>query len=226
MAALTPFLPGLPALASPHKGRRRCASTLTQGWTLTPLLPGDPSQDLWDFLTFWYVRVRQDSEHASLWGEIGFSPSRFVLAFTQVPLVLVHQEHLPWHQADGLMMAVWLDDIVPGVRARLHQWVAPPYRHPRVSLVLGRAILRYLFDDFDVQLLEGRTPVGNRLGIRYALRLGFRPVATLPYGEWAWTPDGARTMTPVVQTQLTRDAWRAAQSSAGGLEENRDAFAL
>ena len=220
MATLAPLLPGLPALVSRHKGRRRCASTLAHGWTLTPLMRQEPSPQLWDFLTFWYMRVRGEGEHASLWGELGLSPSKFVLGFSAVPLILVHQQQLPWHQAEGLMMAVWLDDIVPGVRARLHQWVAPPYRHPRVSLTLGDTILYYLFTEMGLQLLEGRTPCANRLGIRYALRLGFHPVATLPYGEWDWTPEGTKTITPVVQSQLTIDTWRASQEATPRGEED------
>jgi hypothetical protein len=222
MALSAPLLPGLPGLAPQRKGRRRCASTLTQGWTLTPRVQQEPSPLLWDFLTFWYMRVRGDGEHASLWGELGLSPSTFVLGFSQAPLILVHQQVLPWHDAAGLMMAVWLDDLVPGLRARLHQWVAPPYRHPRVSLTLGDAILAYLFTEMGLQLLEGRTARGNRLGIRYALRLGFRPVATLPYGEWTWTPEGTKTITPVVQSQLTIDAWRAAQGVSHSNEEEKD----
>jgi hypothetical protein len=56
--------------------------------------------------------------------------------------------------------------------------------------------------------------VTNRAGIRYALRLGFRRVATLPYGEWSWTPAGTKTITPVVQSQLCAEDWRAAQEGA------------
>ena len=81
-----------------------------------------------------------------------------------------------------------------------------------MSQLLGQAVLRYLFDAMGFQLLEGRTPVGNRAAVRYACRLGFTLVATLPYGEWAWAPDGTKTLTAVVQSQLTVDAWRAAQA--------------
>jgi hypothetical protein len=211
MTTPAPFVPGLPALASRRPGRRRCAPLLTQAWTLTPLLASEPTPALLDFLTLWYLRVRQEGEHAALWGERGFSPSHFVLTYTHVPLLLVHAEARAWTEVEGLMMAAWLDDVVPGIRARLHQWVAPPYRHPHVSLLLGQALLDYLFTQASFLLLEGRTPVGNRLGVRYALRLGFRPVATLPYGEWAWAADGTRSITAVMQTQLTCDDWQQRQ---------------
>jgi hypothetical protein len=215
MALHAPLLPGLPGLAPQRKGRRRCASQLDHGSVLQLLLAEGPSSVRCDFLALWYARVRELGEHASLWGEVGLSPSRFVLTFLEAPLLLVHHDRLPWEQAEGLMMVVWLDDIVPGVRARCHQWVAPPYRHPRVSTFLGQAILRYLFDEMGFRLLEGRTPVDNHLGIRYARRLGFRLVATLPYGEWAWAPDGTKTITAVVQSQLTVDEWRLASSAPG-----------
>jgi hypothetical protein len=161
------------------------------------------------------MRVWQDGEHAALWGEVGLSPSHCVLTFAHVPLVLVHAAHRPWEDAAGLMMAVWLDDIVPGLRARVHQWVAPPYRHPHVSQALGQAVLQVLFEGAGFHLLEGRTPVGNRGGIRYARRLGFRLVATLPYGEWTWTPEGTKTRTAVVQSQLTVEEWRQRQQTEG-----------
>ena len=213
MAMTAPLLPGLPGLAAQRKGRRRCASSLEHGWTLTPLLQPEPSPAFWDFLSLWYMRVRQAREHASLWGEVGLSPSKFVLAFTSVPLLLLHHDASPWDHPEGLCMVGWLDDIVPGLRARCHQWVAPAYRHPRVSAILGQGLLRYLFEEMGLQMLEGRTPVGNRLAVRYARRLGFRPVATLPYGEWVWALDGTKTCTPVVQSQLTIDEWRAAHLS-------------
>lgn len=212
-----PLIPGLPGLApAPRKGRRRCAPTLTHGWTLTPLVTCPDAMALSDFLTLWYARVRQEGEHASLWGQMGLSPTRFVLAFTSVPLLLLHDERSVWHDADGLMMACWLDDAVPNVRARVHQWVAPPYRHPKVSLLLGHALLHCLFEHMGLLMLEGRTPVGNRAGVRYARRLGFRHVATLPYGELAWTPEGSATITPVWQSLLTREEWRATQADAAG----------
>ena len=212
MAPAAPFVPGLPGLVPARKGRRRCAAHLGHGWTLTPLLQPEPSPILWDFLTLWYTQVRQEQEHASLWGEVGLSPSRFVLAFTSVPLILLHHDACPWNHPEGLCMGVWLDDVVPGVRARCHQWVAPAYRHPRVSVVLGQRMLRYLFEEMGFQMLEGRTPINNRLALRYARRLGFRRVAILPYGEWAWALDGTKTLTPVVQSQLTVDEWRAAHN--------------
>jgi RimJ/RimL family protein N-acetyltransferase len=211
MALAIPLLPGLPAVGPRPKGRRRCAAHLEHAWTLTPLVDPTPGQALYDFLALWYARVREIGEHASLWGEVGLSPSRFVGTFAQIPMVLLHHERTPWPLAEGLMMAVWLDDIVPDLRARCHQWVAPPYRHPRVSTALGHVLLRYLFDEMGFELLEGRTPVDNHLGVRYARRLGFRAVTTLPYGEWEWTPDGTKTMTPVVQSQLLAADWRHAQ---------------
>jgi hypothetical protein len=208
---VVPLLPGLPTLQPARKGRRRCAAQLEHGWTVTPLVPPAQGQALYDFLALWYARVRADGEHASLWGEVGLSPSRFVGTFAQVPMVLLHDDRRPWQHGEGLMMVTWIDDIVLDLRARVHQWVAPPYRHPRVSTALGHVLLRVLFDDMGLKMLEGRTPVGNHLGVRYARRLGFRPVATLPYGEWAWTPDGTKTMSPVVYSYLTADTWRAAQ---------------
>jgi hypothetical protein len=217
MAIQAPLLPGLPGLAPARRGRRRCASRIDHAWRVTPLTPlqiAEPPTGLWDFLSFWYARVRADGEHASLWGEVGLSPSLFVGTFAQVPLIVAHHELLPWQQGEGLMMVVWLDDVVPGLRARVHQWVASPYRHPTVSLHIGHAVLRHLFDVAGFQMLEGRTPVTNRAGIRYALRLGFRRVATLPYGEWSWTPAGTKTITPVVQSQLCAEDWRAAQEGA------------
>jgi RimJ/RimL family protein N-acetyltransferase len=209
--APAPLLPGLPGLAPVRKGRRRCAAHLEHGWTVTPLVDPTPGQALYDFLALWYARVRDGGEHASLWGQVGLSPSRFVGTFAQIPLVLLHHDRIPWPLAEGLMMVTWLDDIVPDLRARVHQWVAPPYRHPRVSTALGHVLLRYLFDEMGFELLEGRTAVDNHLGVRYARRLGFRPVATLPYGEWTWTPDGTKTMTPVVQSQLLAADWREAR---------------
>jgi hypothetical protein len=211
---VVPLLPGLPTLQPARKGRRRCAAQLEHGWMVTPLVDPTPGQALYDVLALWYARVREIGEHASLWGEVGLSPSRFVGTFAQVPLVLLHHDRLPWQHGEGLMMVTWLDDIVPDLRARVHQWVAPPYRHPHVSTALGHMLLRYLFDDMGFQMLEGRTPVGNHLGVRYARRLGFRPVATLPYGEWVWTPDGTKTMSPVLYSYLTADTWRAAQGDA------------
>lgn len=210
MATFTPLLPGLPDLAPIRKGRRRCAPHLQHGWTLTPLLAQEPTPAVCDFLAFWHARVWREGEHAGLWGQLGLSPSHFVLTFAHVPFLVVHHDQMAWSQPDGLMMVVWLDDIVAGVRARCHQWVAPAYRHPRVSHLLGQGVLRYLFEEIGFQLLEGRTPVGNHQAVRYARRLGFQPVATLPYGEWDWAPDGTKTLTAVVQSQLTIAAWRAA----------------
>lgn len=219
MATLAPLLPGLPGLAPVRKGRRRCAAQLTHGWTLTPLQGAEPSPVLLDFLTLWYMRVRADGEHASLWGEIGLSPSHFALTFVHIPMLVLHHDTVPWQQADGLMMIAWFDDIVPPLRARVHQWVAPAYRHPVVSLQLGHILIRHFFEQMEFHMLEGRTPVGNRAGVRYALRLGFQPVATIPYGEWIWTPEGTKTMTPVIQSQLTIDHWRELQPALRVEEE-------
>ena len=216
MATIAPLLPGLPDLAPLRKGRRRCAPRLTHGWTLKVVLPQVPDPGLYDFLMLWYAHVRACGEHAGLWGEAGLWPSRFVGTFATLPLVLLHHDRMPWTHADGLMMVVWLDDIVDGVRARLHQWVGMPYRHPRVSTALGHFLLRYIFEEMGFQLVEGRTPIGNRLALWYARRLGFRPVVTLPYGEWAWTADGTKTLTPVVQSMLLAEDWHRAQEASGG----------
>lgn len=223
---VAPLLPGLPELAPrrARTGRRRCGAQLSHGYAVTHILP--PTQDpaYVDFLALWYARVRHDGEHAALWGEVGLSPSQFVMRFLQAPLVLAYDVRQPWVLADGLLMAAWLDDVVPGLRARVHHWVAPPQRHPRVSRELGHALLRVLFDEMGFQALEGRTPVESRGAVRFALRLGFRPTCTLPAGAWTWTPGGTKTSTAVVQTQLTTEEWRAAQTARA--EEHDDGVSV
>lgn len=226
MATFAPLLPGLAPdpqqQADRRQGlkpstwqrlaaqkRRRAFPMVLPVTQLTPLLPQDPTPAVWDFLDLWYHRVRHDGEHAGLWGALGLSPSKFVTNFAQVPLLLLHEATRPWYDVDGLLQVCWLDDVVPELRARCHHWVAPGSRSLRVSLPLGQQMLRYLFDTMGFLLLEGRTPVIHQGAVRYVQRLGFRLVATLPYGEWGWTPEGARTMIAVVQSQLTIDEWRA-----------------
>ena len=226
MATIAPLLPGLAPDLTRQQERREGlkATTVTQlaqrksraRWRqgilpeaqLTPLVHEEPTPALWDFLTFWYYRVHEDGEHAALWGEVGLSPSKFALAFSQVPMVVLHQANHPWHQVEGLMQVWWLDDIMPQVRARCHCWCHPAYRSLRFSVPLGKHALTYLFDEMAFLMLEGRTPSTHRGALQYIRCLGFRPVMTVPYGEWAWLPNGTHTTTSVVHSILTTDEWQ------------------
>ena len=74
----------------------------------------EPTPAVCDFLAFWHARVYREGDHAHLWGQVGLSPSHFVLTFARMPLLVVHHDQVPWQQPDGAMLVVWLDDIVPG----------------------------------------------------------------------------------------------------------------
>lgn len=157
-----------------------------------------------DGLLFWYMQVRQAGEHAALWGECGLSPSQFLQTFAPLPLLLLVQDGAAWRQGEGWLVALWADEWVPGLRARIHFWMTEAVRHPQVSLPLGQQAIAACWTWLGVQELEGRIPVTNRGALRFVRRLGFEPVATLQAGLWLWQADGTKTCTPVVQTQLLR----------------------
>jgi Acetyltransferases, including N-acetylases of ribosomal proteins len=162
-----------------------------------------------DFLLFWYFQVFRDGEHAQLWGEVGLSPLRFLATFMHVPLLVAYQEGADWLKGQGLLFAVWGDDWIDGVRARLHFWAAPQARTLRVLLPIGQEVLRTCFEDLGLQLLEGRTPTDNAGALRFIARLGFRQVHRLDHGEWQWNADGTKQIIPVIQSQLLVEHWRA-----------------
>ena len=232
MATLAPFIPGLPtpqhsrvsrdvlqektwqrleARSRPSKGFRMPHDT---PWQLTRYAfgtakPDDVDASDGDFLIFWYYQVYHAREHAGLWGYAGLSPMRFLETFAQVPVLVLSQEGANWVRGDGLLMVVWADDWVHGVRARLHFWVAPPARTLRLMLPMGRAVIQRCFDDFSLRLLEGRTPANNAGALRFIARLGFRQVHRLEHGEWQWQADGTKQIIPVIQSQLLVEHWRA-----------------
>jgi RimJ/RimL family protein N-acetyltransferase len=222
MSTFVPVLPGLPDLSRPsvrrdllkestwqllqHPRRQRVPRRTLPLFSITPYAMATHGPD---FLFYWYGLVRSLGEHAMLWGEVGLSPTQFLAAFARASLLVIHREEAAWTHGEGLLFLVWSDDVVPGLRARIHFWSHPHMRHPQVSLLLGHAGLRYLFEEQGYTLLEGRTPVTNTLALRFVRRLGFQMVATLPHAEWAWTAEGEKEAVDVVQSMLTPSMWDA-----------------
>jgi RimJ/RimL family protein N-acetyltransferase len=187
--------------------RRRARARLTQPipWEVSPYTVQDHGPD---FLLYAWHLVQQAGEHATLWGALGLSPSKFLAAFLGVEVIVCHLQHAPWTQGQGILFLMWSDDVVPELRARVHFWCAPAYRTPSLSLGIGRAMLDYYFGILGYHLLEGRTPVTNRLALRYITRLGFQLGIPLPNAEWVTSLDGKTHMGAVIPSFLTREAWQ------------------
>ena len=160
-----------------------------------------------DFLSHWYWQVRLEGEHAALWGQLGLSPTQFLATYAGVELVVCHRQGADWPNGEGLMMVMWGDDRVPELRVRVHFWVHPVYRTPQITPYLARAMLSHYFDVVGYQILEGRTPLGNTLALRFVKRLGFTMGAPIPNAEWTYASDGTRRLGAVVPSYMTREMW-------------------
>ena len=161
------------------------------------------------FLWFWYLVVYQAQEHAAVWGALGLEPFQFLAAYAQTEIYVLHRQHAPWTLGDGLMMVVWLDDVMPGAHARIHAWVHPHYRHPSFTDPMGLLVLDHIFATGGYQVLDTRTPATNKAARRWATRLGFSTPVRLPNAEWAYTPTGARQLVDLLYSYMRRPTWHA-----------------
>ena len=138
-----------------------------------------------DVLLYWYAQVRQLGEHIALWGAyLGGSPSRFVAQAVGWELYFfVPQSEMQALGVQEPLAVVWGDDGQAPNRQRLHFWVAPAYRHPRVTDVLAGAALGEFLTRY--AMLWCILPSGNPLPLRAVKRWGFQQVGRLPNSEQA-----------------------------------------
>ena len=199
---LRPVSDGLkPSLSSwlrSHPYRQRAKALDVSPITAHAYTPHEHGHDV---LLYWYAQVRQLGEHRLLWGaHVGLSPSRFVATATGWEIVLLAAQEALWPQGDGIVGVVWGDDACPPLRQRLHFWVAPAYRHPRMTDALVHKVLPLYFATYAV--LWGITPATRHLTLRALRRWGFQEVGRLPESE----SDGAHSVNGIISV-LTWDDW-------------------
>jgi len=73
----------------------------------------------------------------------------------------------------------WFDDVQRGVRAFVSVCMSKFYWGPPADEA-GEIALDYCFHCHDVPTIYGITPKPNRMALAQAMRMGFKPVATLP----------------------------------------------
>src|ERR1041384_443501 len=218
MESIAPILPGHPRNLTLNNGLKETTQALLEGHAYRyrarvhaafpyEITPYSLAQDGPDYLFYLYWSVRKLGEHAALWGEAGLSPTRFLAAFASVPIVVAHEQGAAWREGMGNLLVVWGDDVVPELRLRLHFWMAPMCRHPKLSVPIGRAMLSYFFDVASYQLLEGRTPATDTLALRFIRRLGFTLLPALPHAEWVYDVTGERRPGAVIPSMLTKEEW-------------------
>ena len=156
-----------------------------------------------DVLLYWYAQVRQLGEHIALWGAyLGGSPSRFVAQAVGWELYVFVPDQTKGVETQEPLAVVWGDDGQVPNRQRLHFWVAPAYRHPRVTDVLAGAALEEFLTRY--AMLWCILPSGNPLPLRAVRRWGFQQVGRLPQSEQA-----TGGLVDGILCALTRQEWAA-----------------
>jgi len=176
--------------------------TLAQPLTLTRY---DAQTHGLDFLLYWWTETRALGEHLDILGSVAATPMAFLKSYAGCDLTVVHSQDLGWQQGEGVVAVVWSSDVLPLSRYRLDYWIAPAYRHPRLTAQIAQGVLHHLFETRQFQVVWGITPMTNRLALRVLLRWGFRSRGVWPGGTI--DPHTSQPMDAMV-TVLAREEWR------------------
>jgi hypothetical protein len=164
-----------------------------------------------DWLLYWWSTAYTLGEHLDILGSVAATPLQFLKAYAGCDLMVMHEQDSAWQQWHGVTAVVWSSDVVPLARYRLDYWIAPAFRHPRMSMQIAHGVLHHLFEVRQFHLVWGLTPITNRLALRIVLRLGCTMRQRWPGGTI--DPRTGRPM-DAMMTLLPREVWRRAQGEA------------
>jgi RimJ/RimL family protein N-acetyltransferase len=188
---------------------RRRAQMPDEAFRVT-VTPFAPSVHGVGFLLHVWMQAVQSHEAVKVFGPAATTVETFIQLYRNVELVVAHRSEAAetWPTGDGILAVAYLDDLQVPARARLHHYVYPTYRTPRITTGIATLVLHYSFEQLGLQALYGLTPSTNRGAIRFAKRLGFEPCQVKPMVYEGQVVEG-------IETVLTRARWHARQAIGG-----------
>jgi RimJ/RimL family protein N-acetyltransferase len=160
--------------------------------TLTPYAPSIHGGSFW--LHLWLAAVKTQ-EHVAIFGPAAETIEGFVQAYRTFELLVCHRSNAEeWFKGQGFIGVAFVDDVDGAARARVHHFILPDYRTPRISQGLGRLTLDYYFQQRGFSTLYGLTPAQNHAALRFARRLGFERYGVKPMMYLGQIVDGIETV--------------------------------